>query len=161
MLDDIQKPLMDKVLNSTLTTYSLLKRFYSNNEKSQLYWLFWHYLGEMIQPKRILSIGGELGLEASCACRKSEMALYEAKNPRFAIKNVKISGGLLSNIKSWDLAIIHNEYHNYLDFIWNNMTLDGLICVVGANNTFQDFAKVKNREPIYFELKHVIGVIQK
>jgi hypothetical protein len=161
MLDDIQKPLMDKLLNSTLTTSSILKRFYSNKENSQFYWAFWHYLGEMIQPKRILSVGGDLCLEASCACRKSEVVLYEAKNPRFATKNIKISGGVLSNIKSWDLAIIHNEYNSHLDFIWNGMVLDGLICVINAGNDFQDFAKVKNREPIYFELKHVVGVIQK
>lgn len=72
----------------------------------------------------------------------------------------------------WELAIINEEKNYdkhiaYLDVIWKQMAMDGFIIMDYINRhpasmkAYHDFCKLKNREPITFDTRYGVGIIQR
>lgn len=69
-----------------------------------------------------------------------------------------------------DLALLHNkggydEQRNFFDVIWASLADDGLMVVdhVNAENrqSFLDFCKINNREPLLLATKYGVGIVKK
>jgi len=172
MLSELQRRLMDKVQKQTLPARLLLSRFYFPDEelrrKSEYLdnsWSFWYYLGSEERPRRVLDVGSKLGLEAACCvlgARRSVLASVHAKRTRFTAVNLKLAGaGVEFDCGGdWDLALVGGDFLDRLDFIWGKMRLGGLI-LTNDNEVLENFAKVKNRVPVFCKLRGVVGLLRK
>jgi len=72
----------------------------------------------------------------------------------------------------WELCFINQEagydkHMSYLDLVWPQMELDGFIVMdyitrhQPAKRAFFDFCKSKNREPVAFQTRYGLGIIQR
>lgn len=74
--------------------------------------------------------------------------------------------------KTWDLVILNSEtgfdkHMLYLDFVWPQVSHDGVIVMdfivrhTPAREAFFAFCKGKNKEPVTFDTRYGIGMVQK
>lgn len=74
--------------------------------------------------------------------------------------------------ESWDLAIVNEEtqydkHRVHLDILWEQLNLGGYIVMeyiegwTPAKDAFNDFCKVKNRDPIRFKTRYGTGIVKK
>lgn len=74
--------------------------------------------------------------------------------------------------RRWDLAVVDDEvaydrHMAYLDALWGRMSVDGLIVVdhlqrhEPARQSFLDFARTRNREPVILNTRYGVGIIQR
>jgi len=74
--------------------------------------------------------------------------------------------------EEWDLILVnqeipYDEQRQQLDLLWENTSLGGLVVMdyiatwQPAKDAFNDFCKVKNREPITFKTRYGTGIVQK
>ena len=110
-------------------------------------------------------------------------------SPRLAFSNVKkfYHGGKLDFYRGkatdddflrklgeneWDLAFLNDETsldqnRDYLDLLWERMSLDGLIVVnylsrnEPTKDAFETFCKIVNRKPVFFATRYGTGIVQK
>lgn len=151
---------------------------------------FYYYLGLQCQPKHVVQIGSRLGLPALCflqGCKsvKEWVVLDQGEGPyaRTITCNVQQkllgqcnywAGGvdlLRSKIsdRRWDLALVTDRCEDlkiYLDDLWKHLANKGLLLVDymsvhPINKAFLEFCKVKNREPLIFETRNRIGIVEK
>lgn len=150
------------------------------------YFPFYYHLGSQVSPEHVLQVGPKLGLPAVCFLQKcktvnSWIVVEEQNLPRSMIRsNIQmfINNKLVkfcndSDIMNgYDLALLTEEYdreqHNlYLKFLWDSLKSGGLLVVDYITNnkviqeSFHDFCRVKNREPIIFDTRYGVGVITK
>jgi hypothetical protein len=174
MSQELQYNLMQRLKKKTLPVKALLSRFYFPNDelrKRPEYqdnaWMpFWYYLGLEERPKRLLDMGSELGLETACCIIGSKPPLLvsiQELRSRFTVKNIKMTGADMEFDCGfgWDLAIVHGDFSDHLDSIWDSMKLGGLICMTDNKKTLSSFAEIKNRVPTFCKLRYSIGLLRK
>lgn len=72
-----------------------------------------------------------------------------------------------SDIK-YDLGFLtesfdEGRYRKYLDFLWTHLASEGLLVAdyISSNSVFHDFCRVKNREPMIFDTRYGVGIVQR
>jgi len=173
MPEKLQETLMNHMKKRILPSRFFLNKISFPNEDlrhkpeyQDYYWGFWYYLGREEKPKNLLDVGNHFGLEAAFCVEGSKPPILvnfcNTKEPRFAIANVKNVGGNVDNHKhDWDVGIVNGEFSGLLPSIWDGMKLGGLLCVIDAKEAIEEFAKVKNRNVVFCELRHNIGLLRK
>ena len=73
--------------------------------------------------------------------------------------------------KGWDIFLVgekisHDLMRNHLDILWNHLNSDGFMIVdylsdKSTNEAFSAFCKISNREPVLFDTRYGIGIVQK
>lgn len=73
-----------------------------------------------------------------------------------------------TNSESFDLGLLtdnfgEERYLRHLDFLWRHLSPEGLLVAdyIAENNAFHDFCRVKNREPVIFNTRYGVGIIQR
>lgn len=73
----------------------------------------------------------------------------------------------------WDMVFIHQNlshdtHKNYLSLAWHHLAYNGLLVVehVRKDNeavydSFSSFCRIENRDPIYFNTRYGVGIVQK
>ena len=55
------------------------------------------------------------------------------------------------------------KYLMHLKFLWNCLRLEGLLVAdyINSHDVFHEFCRVSNREPVIFDTRYGIGIIEK
>ena len=142
---------------------------------------FYYYLGQQLEPKKVLQVGAYLGLPAVCflqGCRTVEDWYCVGETSKMAIKNTRFyhRSALFPSWEScdskdlaeWDLALLTQDFPPEqsqwsLEFLWKRLVSEGLLVMdyISSSNVFHDFCRVKNREPVFFTTRYTIGIVQK
>lgn len=145
---------------------------------------FYYYLGNETKPRKLAEFGCDIALHSSACllgsqgvCKVLLVDRGEYYSARLAKANIKQLGFSphvyignqipeIYNQDQWDLVLINNEYYlQYLNLIWEKVTLDGLICCmdfkIDINEKIKDFCKVKNRESMVILARYNMYIIKK
>lgn len=152
------------------------------------YFPFYYHLGGQVSPERVLQIGPKLGLPAACFLQKCKTVdswtIIEEPNLPKSMIHANIQMYLKSKLvwfystndtamlQNYDLALLTEEYDReqhtaHLNLLWDWLKPEGLLVVdyITMNETvrgsFNDFCRVKNREPVIFDTRYGTGIITK
>jgi hypothetical protein len=55
------------------------------------------------------------------------------------------------------------RYLKHLDFLWKYLTPEGLLVAdyINSHDVFHEFCRVNNREPVIFNTRYGVGIIQR
>jgi len=163
--------------------------------KDPSYLPFYYNLGKELEVKNLAEFGFGLGLLSGSfllACKTVEnfIAIQEPKDEYYSLRigkaNIKrvyrnklfICDNYFHDKKfsdlfkstSWDLVIVndhksYDEYMAWFNFIWENLRLDGYMCIEHAdkeaNRAFEELCFLKRREPVIMPTRYGTGLIQK
>lgn len=146
---------------------------------------FYYFLGTQSTARNVIQIGAKLGLPALCFLQGTKtpekwVVLDETVDvySRTTMSNVRcyLNGeaeytNLRSKIYSakWDLGLVIGEFKSlreYLDDLWGQLVSEGLLVVDYISSecvgkVFHEFCRTKNREPIFFETRNGIGILER
>lgn len=151
------------------------------------YFPFYYHLGSQVSPECVLQIGPKLGLPAACFLQKCKTVdswtiIEEPNLPKSMISaNIKkflekpvwfYDINETEMLENYDLALLTEEYDHdlhvsHLNRLWDWLKPGGLLVVDYINTnevvkgSFNDFCRVKNREPIVFSTRYGTGIIKK
>ena len=176
---DLKTKLIDR-LKKTLPPRILLGKFCFPDGRQGIYAdpnyiSFFYYLGSELKPKCMAEFDCEIGIRAACCAlgsKDTKISLFLEGVSRFADANVRLAGvkpnvyvGKLTERtlelieESWNLVIVRNV--EFLNVIWNKVPHGGVVCMVGKDQAFHDFCKSKNREPIVFQVRDGVILIER
>ena len=149
---------------------------------------FYYHLGKQSSAKTVCQIGPKLGLVGACFLKSCETVdswtIVDNKhnNCQITTSNLKLNSNFykktfcdfvfystLDEIKSfYDICFITESFEktvcfNYMEFMWESLSSEGLLVVdyITSNNAFHEFCRVKNREPMIFNTRYGVGIVQK
>lgn len=147
---------------------------------------FYYHFATNMSPKRVIQVGPKLGLPAACFLQKCKTVedwtvAMEPNQHLMFVSNIKkfYKGGIhyqlledLSVHDPFDLAFLTEEYEadkhrKYMRMLWDRIKPGALLVVdyitmnESVKNSFHDFCRVENREPVKFDTRYGVGVITK
>lgn len=149
---------------------------------------FYYHLGKQLTPKFVFQIGSKLGLIGCCFLKgcKTVESWYVLDENKDAPKNI-----IASNLRSYspiskgifagedidfvltksgriDLGLLTENFGTernlkYLNFLWKHLVPEGLLVVdyINSDDVFHEFCRVNNREPVIFNTRYGVGIIQR
>lgn len=150
---------------------------------------FYYHLGTQCTPKRVIQVGSKLGLIGACfsqGCKTIErwLAIDEySDNPphNIILSNLRMyseaniayrlfDNGLFVDNDA-DLCLLTEKYslaatERYIELLWKSLRSEGLLVVdyihdEATKKSFTEFCKVRNREPVLFDTRYGLGVVNK
>ena len=150
---------------------------------------FYYHLGTQCTPKRVIQVGSKLGLIGACflqGCKTVENWLavdeYSDNPPHNIIRsNLRMYSEAYINYmmfdkelfedNSTDLGLLTEKYglaatERYMELLWKSLRSEGLLVVdyihdEAMKKSFTEFCKVRNREPVLFDTRYGLGVVNK
>ena len=143
---------------------------------------FWFHLGKELQVGRAFQIGPRLGLVAACFLQSCPVAEWMCLggNHRFVTSNIALKSTPTrvefykqseTHAKNYDFALLTESYDydtakKFLEFAWSGLNQEGLLAVDYIDNetqgkAFDEFCRVKNREPVKFKTRYGVGILER
>jgi hypothetical protein len=139
---------------------------------------FYYYLGTKIEPSIVMQIGPYLGLPGFCfmqGCKTVKQWFCIGEYSNIVMSNLRSlckcsiiaesESHLLDGIMADACFVSQNfdDLSNKLEFLWKYLKQDGLlICdYISSSSIFDDFCRLNNRQPYYFNTRYGIGIVEK
>lgn len=142
---------------------------------------FYYYLGQQINPEKVMQIGPYLGLPAACFLqggRSVKEWMCVGERSKITESNIRLHCKGWAVLVDWesvlcesykaDVAFLSQQFSKeqsieHMGFLWDHLKSEGLLVVdyITTSNAFAEFCRVKNRTPIIFQTRHSIGIIQR
>ena len=142
---------------------------------------FYYYLGQQIKPEKVMQVGPYLGLPAACflqGCRSVKEWLCVGERTRITESNIQLHCKGWVVMVDWDssffepyksdIAFLSQQFPKedamgHMEFLWDHLEPEGLLVVdyITVSSAFTDFCRVKNRDPIIFQTRHSVGIVQR
>lgn len=150
---------------------------------------FYYHLGTQCTPKKVIQIGSKLGLIGACfsqGCKTIESWLVIDEHSDSPPQNIIRSNLLmyseamivyrlfdekLFEDNSADLCLLTEKYslaatERYMELLWDSLSSEGLLVVdyihdEAMKKSLTEFCKVRNREPVLFDTRYGLGVVNK